>query len=133
MDRRLLRRAQVGTLIGGVLVGALVALASSLALGLGVLAGAAWSALNLRALEGLVAVAFLPRESSRDKFRIFLWIIAKMGVYGLALWILIIRPFPALGMVYGLTIMLAALVLAGLTSRPAHPRDDFPRGDDAEA
>lgn len=133
MDRRMLRRAQVGTLLGGLLVGAVVAASSSLALGLGVLAGSAWSALNLRVLEGVVAVAFLPRESPRDLVRIFLWVIAKMGVYGLALWILIVRPFPAVGMVYGLTIMLAALVLAGLTSRPAHPRDEIPRGDDADA
>lgn len=133
MDRRLLRRAQMGTLLGGLLLGAVLALASSLALGIGTLVGAAWSALNLRVLEGLIAVAFVQQGAARDLVRIFLWGIAKIGVYGLAFWILIVRPFPAVGMIYGLTIMLVALVLAGLTSRSAQVRDESPRGDDADA
>jgi len=133
MDRLLLRRAQIGTVLGGVLLGAVLAVASSLALGLATLAGAAWSALNLRVLEGLISVAFVQQGVSRDLVRIFLWGIAKIGVYGLAFWILIVRPFPAVGMIFGLTIMLVALVLAGLTSRSAQVRDESPRGDDVDA
>ena len=138
MDRRLLRRAQYGTLAGGVIAGAVTVAIASLAHGIGVLAGAAWSALNLRVLEGLISVAVLPRDASRDVVQILIWGIAKLGVYGLAFWILIVRPFPAIGMVVGLTIMLVALVLSGLTtrsdaSRAGASRDKTPRGEDADA
>ena len=140
MDRRLLRRAQYGTLAGGALVGAITAAPATVDHGLGVVVGAGWAALNLRVLEGLIGVAVLPRDTERDIARIFLWGIAKLGVYGLAFWILIVRPFPAIGMVVGLTIMLAALVLAGLltasesasTTRSAASRDTTPRGDDGD-
>ena len=133
MDRQLLRRAQWGTLGGGVAVGLLVALVWTFAHGVGTLAGAAWAALNLRVLEGLIGEAVVPHDAPRSLTRLFLWGIAKLGVYGLAFWILIVRPFPAVGMVVGLTIMLMALVLAGLTSRSAVPREATPRGDDADA
>ena len=133
MDRQLLRRAQWGTLGGGVAVGLLVALVWTFAHGVGTLAGAAWAALNLRVLEGLIGEAVVPHDAPRSLTRLFLWGIAKLGVYGLAFWILIVRPFPAVGMVVGLTIMLMALVLAGLTSRSAVPREATRRGDDADA
>jgi len=133
MDRRMFRRAQLWTLAGGVACGAVVAALFSLPHGLGVLAGATWSALNLRVLEGLIGAAIVPRDAQRDLPRVVLWFSAKIGVYGLAFWILIVRPFPAIGMVVGLTVMLIALVLAGLTGRSAAPREATPRGDDADA
>lgn len=133
MDRRLLRRAQLGTVAGGLLVGAATALLWTLPHGLGVIVGAAWAALNLRVLEGVITAAVVPRDARRDLPRVFLWLLAKFTVYGLAFWILIVRPFPAVGMVVGLTIMLIALVLAGLTGRSAVPREATPRGDDADA
>jgi hypothetical protein len=133
MDRRLFRRARIFTLLGGVLVGAVAAIAFSIPAGLGVVAGAAWAALNLWALEGLLGTIVIPRATRRDSWRVFLWISVKLGVYGLAFWILIVRPFPAVGMVVGLTVMLIALVLAGLTGRSAAPREATPRGDDADA
>lgn len=133
MDRRLLRRAQYGTVVGGLLGAVIAGLVSDIPHAIGVFAGAAWSALNLRVLEGLIGVAILPRDASRDIVQILIWGIAKLGVYGLAFWILIVRPFPAIGMVYGLTIMLFALVLAGLTTRTAVSQDTTPRGDDADA
>ncbi|MBD3221747.1 hypothetical protein GF314_10935 [bacterium] len=132
LDRGFLRRAQYGTLAGGVLVGAITAALATVGHGVGVAAGAAWAALNLRVLEGLIGVAVLPRDAPRDMVPIFLWGIAKLGVYGLAFWILIVRPFPAIGMVVGLTIMLVALVLAGLATRTTVSRDTTPRGDDGD-
>ncbi len=133
MDRRLLRRAQVGTVVGGLLVGVVVAAIWTLPQGLGVVAGAGWAALNLRALEGLIAAAVVPAGERPRKLRVFLWLFAKLGVYGLALWILIVRPFPVIGIVGGLTVMLVALVLAGSAGRSITPREATPRGDDADA
>jgi len=133
MDRRLLRRAQLGTVAGGLSAGLVTALLWTPSLALGVIVGAVWAALNLRVLEGVIAAAVVPRDADRDLRRVFLWLLAKFSVYGLAFWILIVRPFPAVGMIVGLTIMLIALVLAGLTGRSAVLREATPRGDDADA
>jgi hypothetical protein len=133
MNRRLLRHAQFGTVAGGFLVGVVAAVIWSLPHGLGVIAGAGWAALNLRTLEGLIAATVIPGGDRRRRARVFLWFLAKMGVYGSGLWILIVRPFPVIGMVVGLTVMLAALVLAGSADRSITPREATPRGDDADA
>ena len=133
MDGRLLRRAQLGTVAGGLLAGVVTALLWSPSHALGVFVGAAGAALNLRALEGVITAAVVPPGARRDLRRVFLWLLAKFTVYGLAFWILIVRPFPVIGMAVGLTIMLIALVLAALTGRSATPREATLRGDDADA
>ena len=132
-DHRLLRRARWWTLIGGSAAAIAVALLVRPADGLGLAVGAVWSALNLRALEGLVGAAVLPRDRRRDRRRVFLWSLAKIGVYVLAIWLLIVAPSPVVSMAHGLTVMLAALVLAGLTTRSTAVREVPQRGDDADA
>ncbi len=132
-DRSLLRRAQWWTVGGGLVAGAATACAAGASLGAGVCVGAIWSALNLRALEGLLAAAVLPRDHPRDAKAVFLWSAAKLGVYVLAVWLLIVAPFPVVGMAVGLTIMLAAIVIAGLTMRSDDVQMPSRRGDDDRA
>ncbi len=131
--RRLLVRARLYTVIGGLIVGAVVALAIGLRDGAGIVAGAAWAALNLRAMEGLLGAAVLPRDRPRDHRAVFLWAILKLGVYVLAVWMLVVAPFPVVGLAIGLTVMLAALVLAGLTTRSEADREAPQRGGDEQA
>jgi peptidoglycan/LPS O-acetylase OafA/YrhL len=132
-DRRLLRRARWWTVVGGLVAGGAAALVVGPDHGAAVTVGAIWAALNLRTLEGLVSAAVLPRDRPRDRRAVFLWAILKMGVYVLAVWLLVMAPFPVAGMAVGLTIMLASLVLAGLTTRSEAGQEPPRRGDDDRA
>lgn len=132
-ERRLLRRAQWWTVGGGLAAAGAVALLGAADHGLGILIGASWSALNLRALEGLLRAAVVPRAAPRDHKRVFLWSALKLGVYVLAVWLLVWEPLPAVDLALGLTIMLAALVLAGVTTQADTGQATPRRGDDDRA
>ena len=125
-DRRILRRAQWGTVAAGSVASVAVGLSGHQQLGLGIAVGAAWSALNLRILEGLLSVAIVPPGQEKQNGRVFLWSAAKLGIYVVAIWLLIVAPIPVVGMATGLTIMLAAIVVAGVTTRPIPENDDRP-------
>ena len=113
---RTLRRAQYGTLVlGGVAAGILFVVGrAQLAQGLAV--GVVWSAANLRVMEGLLRAMVVPRDQGKDSLAVAIWFLLKMSVYVLAVWLLIVAPFPVVGMAHGLTVMLIALVIAGLTN-----------------
>lgn len=130
LDGDFLRRVRRWTVAGGFFAGGLTAVVSCRSLGAGVLVGALWSALNLRAMEGLLRSAVLPHDRPRDMRAVFLWSAAKLCVYVLAVWLLVVAPFPVVGLAAGLTIMLAAIVLAGLTTRSEAGREAPRRGDD---
>lgn len=132
-DRLLLRRTRWYTVLGGLVVGAAMALLATPRDGLGILTGSVWAAVNLRVMEGLLGAALLPRDHPRDLRVVFLWSILKLGVYVLAVWLLVVAPFPVVGLAIGLTVMLAALVLAGLTTRSEADREASQRGDDDPA
>lgn len=135
-ERRILRRAQWGTLASGSAISLAVGLSGFRQLGLGIAVGSFWSALNLRILEGLLRAAIVPRDQEKQNRRVFLWSMAKLGIYVVAVWLLIVAPFPVAGMALGLTIMLVALVVAGLTIRPGPEKtvQEAPRrGDDDSA
>jgi uncharacterized membrane protein YbhN (UPF0104 family) len=132
-DRPLLRRTRWYTILGGLLTGGVVALLLTPRDGLGILVGSIWAAMNLRVMEGLLSAALLPRDHPRDLRRVFLWSILKLGVYVLAVWLLVVAPFPVVGLAIGLTVMLAALVLAGLTTRSEADQEAPLRGDDDPA
>lgn len=130
---RLLRRAQLGTLaLGAAIAGALFALGKpQLAQGLAV--GSLWAAINLRITESLLRAMVVPRDRTRDSWSVAIWFLLKMSVYVLAVWLLIVAPFPVVGMAHGLTVMLTALVIAGVTTRSAPQSNVSRRGDDAHA
>lgn len=133
INTRLLHRAQWLTLGGGVIGGVIMAILVSVPSGVGVAVGSAWSAANLRAMEGLLSATLLPRDHPRDIRRVFIWVFSKLSLYVLAIWLLIVAPFPPTSLAIGLTVMLAALVLAGLTTRDNPEQTLLQRGDDADA
>ena len=122
-----LRRTQWWTLAGGVVATVVTAFTGSggaagcSGMPAGIMVGAVWAALNLRALEGLLASAIGPRDVKRPFVPVFLWSSLKLGIYVGAVWLLISGPFPAVSLVVGLTIMPAALVIAGVTGRDDRP------------
>jgi hypothetical protein len=133
-ERRILRRAQWGTLAAGAVAALATASLGSRPFGLAIAVGSVWSSLNLRILEGLLSAAIVPPDQDKRIGRVFMWSLAKLGIYVVAIWLLIVAPFPVVGMAVGLTIMLAALVLAGLTTSPRQTVQEAPRrGDDDEA
>ena len=123
-DRRILRRAQWGTLAAGTAVSLAVGLSGRQQLGLGIAVGSIWSALNLRILEGLLLAAIVPQDQEKRNSRVFLWSVAKLGIYVVAIWLLLVAPIPVVGLASGLTIMLAALVLAAVSTRPGPKQTD---------
>lgn len=123
-DRRILRRAQWGTLAAGSVISLAVGLSGEQQLGRGIAVGAAWSALNLRVLEGLLSVVIVPPGQEKQNGRVFLWSMAKLGIYVVAIWLLIVAPIPVIGMAAGLTIMLVTIVVAGVATRSMSETDD---------
>lgn len=132
-DRRVLRRTQVTTVLLGALVVVALVFFSHRQLAAGLAVGSLLAALNLRFLEGFLDAVIVPDGRSRSVLRISIWFLLKMSVYVVAVWLLIVAPFPVVGMVHGLTVMLAALVLSGLTTRTTDKTNAPQRGDDAHA
>lgn len=118
----------------------LVAAAVSLALwhwlspdfGLGTFATALWAVVWFRSTEGLIRAAARPKGQPRNERALLGWGAVKLAVYGLAVWVLFSRPFPALSHAVGFTLMMVVLVVGGarlsVSSPPAQPRQD----DDAD-
>ena len=75
------------------------------------------TAAGLLALEKLLRCAVLPPGEPRNVFALFLWGFAKLAVYGLAVWVLFSRPFPAISHAVGFTLMMVVLVVAGARAR----------------
>jgi hypothetical protein len=130
-DGCLFRRTRLWTVIGGLGAGVAAALIFSIDMGLGVLAGAVWSTLNLRAMEGLLSAAVLPQDSRRDIRAIIFWSIIKLAVYVTGIWLLVAELFPAVALALGLAIMLAALMVTNLTTR-SRPGREGPGRDDGD-
>ncbi len=83
----------------------------------GTLATALWAAAGFWALEGLLRSAAVPRGTPRNGFAVTLWIAAKVGLYGIAIWVLFSQPFPALSYAVGFTLLMVVLVVVGARSR----------------
>lgn len=118
-----------------------VAAAVSLALGYavspdfgwGTFLTALWAVVWFRSLEGLLRAAVRPPGRPRATKAIWGWGALKLAVYGLAVWVLFSRPFPALSHAVGFTLMLVVLGTVGALQRPGatpgRPRQD----DDASS
>jgi len=100
---------------------------------------ALWATVGFRALEGILRAGVLPKGHPRNERALLFWVVVKLTVYGLAVWVLFSRPFPPLSHAVGFTLMMAVLVVVGATSsanhRPAGPRqdDDASQEDDAHS
>jgi hypothetical protein len=114
------------------LVAALVGwFAVSLNFAAGIFLTAVWAVAGLMALEGILLSAVVPPGSARNGFAIILWVLAKLAVYGLAVWVLFSRPFPAVSHAVGFTIMMIVLVGVGAKARSEEIRQLNRQDDDA--
>ncbi len=121
---------QIWTILIALLVGAGCWLGISANFGLGVLLTALWAVAGLRVLEGLLRAAIVPPGQHRNLFAILIWGAAKLAVYGLAVWVLFLRPFPALSHAVGFTILMVLLVGIGAKVRSLEIKGSTQRGDD---
>ncbi len=131
MNKSLLARVKIWTILIA-LIGALVAwFAISFDFAAGLFLTALWAVAGLMALEGILRSAVVPPGTPRNGFAVFLWVLAKIAVYGLALWVLFFRPFPAVSHAAGFTILMVTLVGVGARSRSKEIRQMNRRDDDA--
>lgn len=85
--------------------------------GLGVFFTALWAVAGFYALERVLREAALPPGTPKNVFAIVLWTVAKLAIYGLAVWVLFSRPLPVLSHVVGFTILMVILVILGAGAR----------------
>ncbi|MCP4290580.1 MAG: hypothetical protein GY780_01925 [bacterium] len=117
MNKSLLARVRIWTILIA-LVSALVAwFAISFDFAAGLFLTAVWAVAGLMSLEGILRSAVVPPGRPRNGFAVFLWVLAKFGVYGLAVWVLFSRPFPPLSHAVGFTLLMATLVGVGAKAR----------------
>ncbi len=117
MSQNVLAKVQIWTILLALPLSAVMSFVVSVAFGLGVLVTALWAVAGFRALEGLLRAAIVPEGTPRNEFAIVLWLVAKLAVYGLAVWVLFSRPFPAVSHAVGFTVLMAVLVVVGARHR----------------
>ncbi len=117
MPQNVLARVQIWTIFLAMALSVALFFAVSPHFALGVFLTALWAAAGLFALEKLLRCAVLPPGEPRNVFAVFLWGFAKLAVYGIAVWVLFSRPFPALSHALGFTIMMIVLVVVGARAR----------------
>lgn len=123
MSLSLLARARWILLVGALATGGALALWHDAIFGLGAAAAGLWSLASVRALEGLLTAAVVPAGGPRDGRRVLAWSIAKIGVYGVAICALIVRPFPPASLLVGVTWLPIAFVIAALLPAPRSSSD----------
>lgn len=131
MNQNLLARVYLWTILVALACGLVCGFAISAPFGIGVFLTAVWAVAGFRALEGLLRSAVLPPGSPRNIFATILWVLAKLGIYGIAVWMLFSRPFPPVSHAVGFTLMLVVLVVLGAKARSDEINQSTPRGDDA--
>ncbi len=128
MTAAILGRARWIILAGAASTGLLTGVLREPRFGLGVAAAGAWAFVSLRTLEGLLGAAVVPAGGSRDGRTVFLWALAKLGVYAVAIWALFVRPFPVSSLLVGVTWLPFSFVVATLLPAPRTGSDASTRG-----
>ncbi len=117
MSQNVLAKVQLWTILIALPLAVGLWLAISFDFGAGVFLTAMWAVAGFRALEGLLRAAIVPEGAPRNEFAIGLWLLAKLAVYGIAVWVLFSRPFPAISHAVGFTILMVVLVVVGARHR----------------
>lgn len=131
LNKSLLARVQIWTILIALVLGLMAWFAISLVFAVGLFLTALWAVAGLMALEGLLRAAVVPPGTPRNGFAIILWALAKIAVYGLAVWVLFSRPFPAVSHAVGFTLLMVVLVGVGAKARSDEIRRLNRRDDDA--
>lgn len=117
MNKSLLARVRIWT----ILIASVAALVAWYAISLNFAAGlfltALWAVAGLMALEGILRSSVVPPGTPKKEFSTVIWVLAKIAVYGLAVWVLFSRPFPAVSHAVGFTLLMVTLVVVGAQSQ----------------
>ena len=130
MKQSLLARVQIWTIFLALAAGLVLIFTVSRNFALGTVLTAWWAVVGLRVSEGLLRSAVVPPGQLRNIFAIILWGLAKLAIYGLAIWVLFSRPFPAVSHAVGFTLLMVVLVALGAQARGNEIRQTTQRGDD---
>ena len=117
MSRNILARVRIWTIFLALALSAVLWAAVGPQFAKGTLATALWAVAGFWALEGLLRSAAVPPGKPRNGFAVTLWIAAKVGLYGIAIWVLFSQPFPALSHAVGFTLLMVVLVVIGARAR----------------
>ena len=129
MNQNILASIRLWTILVALIVAIVLWFAISSEFGLGVFLTALWAVAGFWALEGLLRSAIVPEGAPRNEFAIILWIVAKLAVYAVAVWVLFSRPLPPLSHAVGFTLLIVVLVGVGARQRAAEIRSTAPRDD----
>jgi len=117
LSQNLLAKVRIWTILTALPLAIVLWFVVSFDFGAGVFLTALWAVAGFRALEGLLQAAVVPPGAPRNVFVIILWVVAKLGVYGMAVWVLFSRPFPATSHAVGFTVLMVVLVVVGARHR----------------
>ena len=130
MSQNLLARIQIWTIILALICSLVLWGAVSFAFAAGVFLTALWAVAGFYCLGRLLKAAVLPPGTPRNEFAIIIWAVAKLAVYGIAVWVLFSRPFPPLSHAVGFTSLMVVMVVLGAGARSREIRQAATRGDD---
>ena len=88
----------------------------SLSFAAGLFLTAVWAVVGLMALEGILRASIVPPGTPKNEIATVIWILVKLAVYGLAVWVLFSRPFPVVSHAAGFTLLMVTLVIVGARS-----------------
>lgn len=122
MSQNLLDRVRIWTIFLALAVSVTLWRVISFDFAAGVFLTALWAVAGLLALEKLLKTAIVPKGTERNGFVVSLWVLAKLAVYAIAVWVLFSRPFPAVSHAVGFTLMMVVLVILGARVRADESR-----------
>ncbi len=131
MNKSLLARVRIWTILIASIAGLVAWYAISMIFAAGLFLTALWAVVGLMALEGILRNAVVPKGTPRNEFVLIFWVLIKIAVYGLAIWVLFSRPFPAVSHAVGFTLLMVTLVGVGARARSEDIRQLNRRDDDA--
>ena len=117
MRQNVLANIRLWTILVALVVAIVMWFAVSFDFGVGVFLTALWAVAGFRALEGMLRATVVPPGTQRNEFAIILWLLAKLAVYAVAVWVLFSRPLPPLSHAVGFTILIVVLVGVGARHR----------------
>ena len=129
MTRAILSRTRIWTLALGLVTAVATGFILGWDFGAGVQATVIWAVAGFWALEGLLRSSLVAPGQPRNVFAIIIWAFLKLAVYALAVWVLIMRPFPPLSHIVGLTLLLVVLVIQGAIVFPRQAQPPARRGE----
>lgn len=132
MNGAILKRTRLGTLAAAALLTIPLGLWLSWRFAAGFAATGLWAIAGFWALEGLTRRALVPPGAPRPLGPVAVLALAKVVLYGLAVWVLFARVFPPVSHLLGFSLLLVVLVVSAVAARGrARSADPTVRGDGA--